>query len=513
MACWLCWSLCGPALHGQETTREQPKQSEAKSVNAAAEEEVRKLRTELDARATQLQKLQSRLAMTEVSREMLSAQLQKVRETLEAVAKEKESAEEQARRQADKMLAEMRELRARQLATDVLGGPPSNPLERGDESASSKTPFLDPLQLDATRQSLEAAARAKAADALKKTADTLSQVARQAEGAASKLDEGKPGLSRGAKPDLGEGWKNLLERADAILIQTRRSEEAAASFLPKLEAAVTQLRKAGRNEEAEQLEAEASRLLGHERRAAKRRQDELRPHQAPGDDRRQGGWGDVEQAVDQLRREVNELRGEVRDLRRSLERGPKADESSRHSSHTQDGPRELVSVRTRFPGEVLRFGEGARPLRVGDRVKKGDALAVLWSKELADQTDKLAKYQKHLEAACKELEAAGPDVVPAQRLVEVKRALDVGQAAVRQLKRDVLVWPVAEEALLERLRKIDEGAFDGRPEATGEWPLAAPADGTIVERNLSIGEVVNPGDVLFQIEIDRPSMTEAPEVH
>jgi hypothetical protein len=137
MACWLCWSLCGPALHGQETTREQPKQSEANSVNAAAEE-VRKLRTELDA---EVKRMQQRLKDAEVTKEALSAELQKLRQALEIVTNEKNTAEVRARYQADAMSAKMREL-----------------MERRDESASSKAPFLDPLQLDATRQSLEAAA-------------------------------------------------------------------------------------------------------------------------------------------------------------------------------------------------------------------------------------------------------------------------------------------------------------------------------------------------------------------
>jgi multidrug resistance efflux pump len=45
--------------------------------------------------------------------------------------------------------------------------------------------------------------------------------------------------------------------------------------------------------------------------------------------------------------------------------------------------------------------------------------------------------------------------------------------------------------------------LDETPLATfAEITLEAPADGRIAERNLSVGEIVKPGDVLFQIEVD-----------
>src|SRR5581483_4834323 len=59
----------------------------------------------------------------------------------------------------------------------------------------------------------------------------------------------------------------------------------------------------------------------------------------------------------------------------------------------------LARVHSRFPGEVIEIEEVAisrdslpverRPLRVGDRVKAGQLLAVVWSKDLGEKKSEL----------------------------------------------------------------------------------------------------------------------------
>src|SRR5215469_14413734 len=131
VACWVCWSLCGSALYSsalyaQEKISDEPKQGEAKSASAAAEEQVRKLRDELAARAVQLEKMEKELKLAQSAREMLSVELEKMRHVLEAAAKEKKAAEDQAGRQAHEMAAKMRELVARHPGKDGQEKSPGN---------------------------------------------------------------------------------------------------------------------------------------------------------------------------------------------------------------------------------------------------------------------------------------------------------------------------------------------------------------------------------------------------
>src|SRR5581483_9840404 len=166
------------------------------------------------------------------------------------------------------------------------------------------------------------------------------------------------------------------------------------------------LRKVGRNDEADQLQAEANKLLVQGSAAPSMPPDEARQDATSrggtsGDQRLRDesrARSDVERAIDGLRREVEQLRREVRDLRQSLQRAPGGDESSRQEGrgrHPTDGRRaapEFVNVEVRLRGEVVRLGEKEQPIRVGEHVKKGETLAVLWNKGLADMTG----YPGHL---------------------------------------------------------------------------------------------------------------------
>jgi biotin carboxyl carrier protein len=448
MVCWLGLAFTSTALYGQDASADEPKPKESANLNAATEEYVRKLKAELDARAVEFRQLQADLQQAEVTREQLSAELQKLRQTLEVVAKEKEVATDNAKRQADKMMASMRNLMARQQrANDAQNVSPADPLG-GESEVDDHRDESFQGHFNAARRQIEEAARATAAEAMKHAAESMGHAARQADAAASKLDEARRGRNRAGAQDTDEGWKKLLDRADVMLAETRRNEEAAAVFLPKLQSAVTQLRKAGRNDEANQLQAEADRLLGQARLAMPR--EEGRPETAASDvtprdqhPREQSrARGDVERAVDELRREVEQLRREVRDLRQSLQRAPGGNDSSRQGGRRRyptDGRRaasELVSVAAHLRGEVVRLGEEGRPIRVGDHVKKGETLAALFNEALVDM-------------------ATG--------------------GIVRHLV----------------------------PRIAGEWSLVAPASGTIVETNVSLGEIVSSGDVLFQIKTDQ----------
>jgi biotin carboxyl carrier protein len=449
-------------------------------VAAQGEEHLRKLTVMLKTRDLEIEKMQADLKQAEAAKEALSADLQKLRQALDAVMAEKRSVEDRVKQQLDETAAKMRQSVAHQLGNEIQNWP--FPRKQGENTAAPESGLL------------------------------RGHAAHQAEEAASKLDETTPGQDAGPANDVDQGWKMLMDRAAVMLEQTHRNEERAATYLPKLESALTQLRKAGRYDEADRLQAEANSLLGV-RPSPGGKRDESRPETTPRDARHPRAWGDVERAVEELRREVGQLRGEVRELRKLLEHGAIGNESSHRER--KDDPREqsnarprtanLVSVSSRFAGEVLRVGGTARSIRVGDRVKKGETLALLSSEGLAELLGKLADARKRVELdlrVYKQLEAAGSEAAPERQLLEAKRAVDEDAIAVKELTRAIRLSPLSEEAVSQRLSSLEEDKIEGPATTLGEFELAAPVDGRIVERNLSVGDVVNQGAVLFRVERD-----------
>jgi cobalt-zinc-cadmium efflux system membrane fusion protein len=114
----------------------------------------------------------------------------------------------------------------------------------------------------------------------------------------------------------------------------------------------------------------------------------------------------------------------------------------------------LTHVRSRLAGEVIEIRQvkdkdGRRPLRVGDKVRKGDLLALIWNKELQSQREFLRAMWNHYLA---EDERARPD-------------------------------------------KADKT----EPGALGRLALRAPMDGIIVERIVTRNDFVKADDHLFTL--------------
>lgn len=316
VVCWIGLSLCGAALYGQETIAEDPKQSDPQNPGARGEEYVQKLRAELKARVMEVEKVQAQLQQAEASKQSLAAELEKLRQALQGVATEKEAVEQRTRKQ----LHELREMMARERGDDIQKGTHPNPLTDDGKLAKPENDLRFDRQIELARQRLESAARATAAEAMKRAADTLGHVARQAEGAATQLDEPRPDVKQGSS-EIDQGWQRLMERADVMLQKSRSNEEIAAKYLPKLESAVTQLRKAGRVQEANELMTLANSLLGRSGPSPFVPRDYAPPEDPGRNVRDSHAAGGVKSAIDELRREVEQLRREVHELRDLLQRG------------------------------------------------------------------------------------------------------------------------------------------------------------------------------------------------
>lgn len=196
-------------------------------------------------------------------------------------------------------------------------------------------------------------------------------------------------------------------------------------------------------------------------------------------------------------------------------------------------PNRLVHAHSRFAGEVISLGEvdepdpdgprteavaegpsrlnppQKRPLRYGDRVTKGQVLARIWSKdvgekksELADALSKLVLDQGLL-ARFEQVEKGGL----AKRIIyEARRNVEADLIAVNRAERTLLSWRLSDDEIAEIHREAE--LLHARKEAGDEeiadknWAkieVRAPMDGMILEKNVTVGDIVDTSQVLFLI--------------
>jgi cobalt-zinc-cadmium efflux system membrane fusion protein len=184
----------------------------------------------------------------------------------------------------------------------------------------------------------------------------------------------------------------------------------------------------------------------------------------------------------------------------------------------------LYAVRPRFAGEVaeimpakktpleLRFElsrpgtnpskspDLKRPLTFGDRVKKGDVLAIVWSKDLGekkaaliDALIDLRRDQQQLATRAKLFEQGAISLTSYREQERtVQKEINLVNAAERTLR----IWKLTDdeiEAIKDEATKIEKTKRD--PKKEQEWAkveVKAPHDGVIVEKNTNLGDWVDP---------------------
>ncbi|MGE5191249.1 MAG: efflux RND transporter periplasmic adaptor subunit [Deltaproteobacteria bacterium] len=188
----------------------------------------------------------------------------------------------------------------------------------------------------------------------------------------------------------------------------------------------------------------------------------------------------------------------------------------------------MTHVRSRFPGDVMEVGgvesplaaaqgadsssvraRAAERLQYGDFVRKGQLLAVVWSKDLGEKkselVDGIARLRidqerlKNLEAGLKNGSISEAKVSEQSRLVQA----DI--IAVEKAEDTLLSWqvPKSEIAALraeaERVRDRGAGRDVKLSETWARVEVRAFVDGTIMEMNVALGDYVTSDLDLFKI--------------
>ncbi len=167
-------------------------------------------------------------------------------------------------------------------------------------------------------------------------------------------------------------------------------------------------------------------------------------------------------------------------------------------------PRDIVNE-LRAPGEIQLNAYATsrvvpriaaqvleRQARLGDSVEKGQALVLLSSVEMAQAQGDLLVAEREWQRVSK----LGRDVVSEQRYTEARIAREQARARVS-------AYGMTED-------EVKQLVASGKAElANGRFQLLAPQDGTVIRDDFIVGELVEPGRVLFEISDESMLWVEA----
>lgn len=133
--------------------------------------------------------------------------------------------------------------------------------------------------------------------------------------------------------------------------------------------------------------------------------------------------------------------------------------------------------------------------KAGDRVRRGEVMAVLNSRELARAKSEYLAAAHHVEFArvtVEREEALWKKKISAERdYLEAKRAFDEAQLTLQLAGQQLRVLDVSAAAL--------KGLGSAPVSSLARYEIRAPLEGTVVERNVTIGESVSADAKIFTV--------------
>ena len=182
-------------------------------------------------------------------------------------------------------------------------------------------------------------------------------------------------------------------------------------------------------------------------------------------------------------------------------------------------PNRLGRVQARFAGEVVALGTvnehlssehpNQRSLRYGDVVSAGQVLAVVLSKDLGEKKSELVDalmrlwYDEAQLAKLEELVKQGG--VPPVTVMNQRTVVGTDRNAVFRVGLTLQTWRVPQEdidAVKQEAKRVYEKQSERDLEKESDWArveVRAPFDGTIVEKNVSLRNIVSTDFDLFKV--------------
>jgi cobalt-zinc-cadmium efflux system membrane fusion protein len=189
-------------------------------------------------------------------------------------------------------------------------------------------------------------------------------------------------------------------------------------------------------------------------------------------------------------------------------------------------PNRLGRIQPRFAGELMEIGKSEEvgftpgkgstrnaPLSYGSLVRKGQLMAVLWSKDLGEKKSELvdALVKLHLDEKnltnLKALAEGGAGSEAAYR--QAQNAVSTDLNAIARARRTLAIWKVGKDEIDEIEKEADRiiasksrQDLDKMKDKSEKWArveVRAPFEGVVVEKNLTLGSMVDPSQDLFKI--------------
>lgn len=177
----------------------------------------------------------------------------------------------------------------------------------------------------------------------------------------------------------------------------------------------------------------------------------------------------------------------------------------------------LFRVRPLFSGKVVEIAQAAgtdaheaRPLEVGDKVRQGQRLAILWSRDLGEKKSELVDNLSQLrldEPLLERLRDAYKNgAVPERSVLEQERRVEAGRIAAGRAERTLRSWGLTDAEIDSLKAEADHirqrGGLRDRDQykSWARFEVRSPFNGTIVEKNANLEEYVDTNSLpLFQI--------------
>jgi cobalt-zinc-cadmium efflux system membrane fusion protein len=168
-------------------------------------------------------------------------------------------------------------------------------------------------------------------------------------------------------------------------------------------------------------------------------------------------------------------------------------------------------VRARFAGEIVELGgpEGKAPVGFGQRVRKGQLLAVIWSRDLgekkSDLIDSLSQLRVDQESLDRINKAAPDGAIPDRMLRDAERKVEADQIAAARAVRTLQSWRVSKEeidAVRAEAQRIGRDKMQDHEELVRQWArveVRSPLDGVIIEKNVALGDLIDTSTDLFKV--------------
>jgi cobalt-zinc-cadmium efflux system membrane fusion protein len=181
----------------------------------------------------------------------------------------------------------------------------------------------------------------------------------------------------------------------------------------------------------------------------------------------------------------------------------------------------LSHVHARFPGTIIELAtvkglksqmddasSPARTLQNFDEVEKGTPLAVIWSKDLGEKKSLLAssiaqlRLDKQTLERFKALTATGS--ISDRELREQKSKVEQGEITVFTAEATLRAYQLTDVEIKEVRDSADKIHLNQETDKsyTSDWPrvvVKAPIGGVIVDKAVTVGEIVDANDELFKV--------------